>query len=248
MEELSVHTLIGDENKTGSLLLCGLNHGYSKEDERQDIEGIDRGNEYKSFFSDKTVNDYPFRNNIVKWFALWGYNLANNSTDAGTFEKSIVQTNWLQTCSNNMDDIDKQKACIDDSNSFIETCQAIRPRLIFFFSQELLWAFNSDQLSSKLESIFGKKQGNIECKQKDVIYNGKLRRRLKFCFQSYEKLVIVSMPHATGAQGVADDYIEAFKPEMRETIELWWKHHQKQLTKSSTRPNKAAPFLQKAQK
>jgi hypothetical protein len=231
MEELPVHTLIGDENRIGSLLLCGLNHGYSKEDARQDNTGVDRSDGHKSFFSDKEVNDYPFRNNIVKWFSLWGYKLIDDSTNAGTFEKSIVQTNWLQTCTNNMNDINKQQACIDDSNSFIETCQEIKPRLIFFFSQELLWAFNSDQLSTKVESIFGKKQGGVECKQKDVIYNGKHRRRLKFCFQSYENLHIVSMPHATGAQGVADDYIEAFKPEMRAIIEFWWQHHQKQITR-----------------
>jgi len=232
MEELPVHTLIGDENKNGGLLLCGLNHGYSKDDERQDNGGVDRNDEYKSFFSDKSVNDYPFRNNIVKWFSLWGYDLADNASDAGLFEKSIIQTNWLQTCSNNMNGVNKQQACIDNSSSFIQTCQVIRPRLIFLFSQELLWAFNSDQLSSKIEGIFGKRQGGTECKQKDVMHNGKPRRRLKFCFQSYENLEIVSMPHATGAQGVADDYIEAFKPEMREVIESWWHHHKKQLTKA----------------
>jgi len=230
MGDLPVHTLIGDENKLGGLLLVGLNHGYSKEDERQDIAGIDRGDEYKSFFSDKAVNDYPFRNNIVKWFSLWGYNLSGNPADAGAFEKSIIQTNWLQTCSNNMDGINKQQACIEDSTSFINTCLAVKPRLIFFFSQELLWAFNSSQLSEQIEEIFGKRLGIAECKQKNVIFDGKLRRRLKFCFQSYENLKIVSMPHATGAQGVADDYIEAFKPEMREIIESWWEDHQKQLT------------------
>jgi len=230
MGNLPVHTLIGEENKNGGLLLVGLNHGYSKEDERQDNAGVDRSGECKSFFSDKAVNDYPFRNNIVKWFSLWGYNLAENAADADAFEKSIIQTNWLQTCSNNMDGINKQQACIDGSRSFIETCQALKPRLMFLFSQELLWAFNSPQLSEHLQDVFGERVGNAVCKQKDVIFNGKPRRRLKFCFQSYENLEIVSMPHATGAHGVADDYIEAFKPEMREIIESWWKTHQKQLT------------------
>ncbi len=232
MQELPVHTLIGNENKNGGLLLCGLNHGRSKKDEQEDNAGIDRSDEHKSFFSDKAVNDYDFRNNIVKWFSLWGYNLADNNADAGAFEKSIVQTNWLQTSSNNMEGINKQKACIDDANSFIDTCLIIRPKLIFFFSQELLWAFNSNQLSQKIEGVFGKRKGGIECKQKNVYSNGKLRRRLKFCFQSYENLDIVSMPHATGAHGVADDYIEAFKPEMREIIELWWNNHQSEILES----------------
>ena len=102
MIKLPVHTLIGHENREGGLLLCGLNHGYSKEDERQDAAGIDRSDPNKSFFSDGKVNDYPFRNRIVSWFSLWGYELARSKEKAGDFERSIVQTNWLQTCSNNM--------------------------------------------------------------------------------------------------------------------------------------------------
>ena len=50
MIELPVHTLIGRENREGGLLLCGLNHGYSKEDERQDAAGINRADPHKSFF------------------------------------------------------------------------------------------------------------------------------------------------------------------------------------------------------
>lgn len=50
MIKLPVHTLIGHENREGGLLLCGLNHGYSKEDERQDAAGIDRSDPNKSFF------------------------------------------------------------------------------------------------------------------------------------------------------------------------------------------------------
>lgn len=90
MTELSVHTLISHENSSGALLLCGLNHGYSKEDERKDIAGIDRSNPKKSFFSDETVHDYPFINRIVSWFSLWGYELAKTNNRAGIFEKSIV--------------------------------------------------------------------------------------------------------------------------------------------------------------
>jgi len=241
LKELPVHTLIGNENKNGGLLLCGLNHGYSKEDERQDNSGIERSDTHKSFFSDEAVNNYPFRNTIVKWFGLWGYELAGNNKNAGLFEKSIIQTNWLQTCSNNMDGINKQQACINDRDSFIETCSELKPRVIFFFSQEMLWAFNSNALSETVESIFGQKQGDTVCKQKTVLHNGKPRRRLKFCFQRYERVVVISMPHATGAHGIADDYIEAFKVEMSEIIDSWWHEHHKQLTKNS-RGTSATPL------
>ncbi len=167
MTELPVHTLIGCENREGGLLLCGLNHGYSKEDERQDAAGIDRSDPRKSFFSDGEVNDYPFRNRIVSWFSLWGFELARRNEIAGAFERSIVQTNWLQSCSNNMSGINTQQACIDDSESFIQTCSALKPELILFFSKELFWAFSSPSLREKLESIFGTRLGETRWLQKD---------------------------------------------------------------------------------
>lgn len=236
MDELPIHTLIGHENREGGLLLCGLNHGYSKEDERQDAAGIDRSDPKKSFFSDGEVNDYPFRNRIVSWFSLWGYELARSEEKAGAFERSIVQTNWLQTCSNNMRGINTQQLCISDNESFIQTCATLKPRVIFFFGRELLWAFTSPTLSTKVEPIFGTRKGEVRWLQKDVYFNGKPRRRLRFGFQQYEKLTVVALPHATGAQGVADDYIEAFKPEMSEAIGVWWERHKEKLTNHTSRP------------
>lgn len=234
MTDLPVHTLIGRENVEGSLLLCGQNHGYSKEDERQDAASIDRSDPRKSFFSDGEVNDYPFRNRIVSWFSLWGYELARNTEKAGAFERSIVQTNWLQTCSNNMRGINTQQACIEDNESFLQTCAALKPNLIFFFGRELFWAFTSPALNIKVESIFGLRKGEVRWLQKDVYFNGKPRRRFRFGFQKYERATVVVLPHATGAQGVACDYIEAFKPEMAEVIEAWWAKHKEKLTNHST--------------
>lgn len=234
MTELPVHTLIGSENREGGLLLCGLNHGYSKEDERQDAAGIDRSDSRKSFFSDGEVNDYPFRNRIVSWFSLWGFELARRNEIAGAFERSIVQTNWLQTCSNNMNGINTQKACIEDNESFIQTCETLKPELIFFFGRELFWAFDSTAIREKSEPIFGARLGETKWLQKEVFFNGKPRRPLRFGFQQYEKLSVVVLPHATGAQGVASDYIEAFKPEMAEVIKAWWIRHEEKLTHPSS--------------
>jgi hypothetical protein len=230
MIELTVHTLISEENREGGLLLCGINHGYSKEDERQDFAGINRLDSHKSFFSDHQVNDYDFRNRIVTWFSLWGFELASCKEAVGQSERSIVQTNWLQTCSNNVNGINTQQACIDDNESFFGTCLALKPAIIFFFGQELLCAFTSPQLNQKAESIFGKKIDGTEWLQKDVYFQGKKRRRFRFGFQRYEKLTIVSLPHATGAKGVANDYIKAFKPEMSAVISSWWLKHKQKLT------------------
>ena len=41
--------------------------------------------------------------------------------------------------------------------------------------------------------------------------------------------MVVVLPHATGAQGVASDYIEAFKPEMTEVVNAWWVKHEEKL-------------------
>jgi hypothetical protein len=229
MIELPVHTLITDENKEGGLLLCGLNHGYSKEDERQDAAGVDRSDSHKSFFSDVNVNGYKFRNRIVTWFSLWGHPLVRLPEDAGPFERSIHQTNWLQTCSNNVKDLNIEDECIEDSDSFLQTCAILKPRVLFFFGKDLMWAFSSKRLSDKVESIFGEKIGKISWHQKDIYSNGKLCRRLRFGFLHYERLTVVVLPHATGAQGVSDDYIESFKPEMSAVIDTWWERHKAKL-------------------
>lgn len=231
--ELPVHTLIGRENRKGGLLLCGLNHGYSKNDERQDAAGIDRADKIKSFFSDGEVNNYPFRNRIVSWFSLWGFELVRRNEMAGAFERSIVQTNWLQSCTNSMRGINVQQECIKDNESFIHTCESLKPELLFFFGRELFWAFSSSALSERIESIFGKRCGETRWLQKNVFFNGKSRRRFRFGFQQYKKLTVVVLPHATGAQGVANDYIEAFKPEMAETINTWRVKHEGRLNHST---------------
>ena len=209
--------------------MCGLNPGHSAVDERRDKAGEDRSEPYKSFFSDKSVNDYPIRNTMVKWFELWGYKLESSPTTAGAFERSIIQTNWLQHESNNMHDQDIQKACIDNADSFIETCSELKPKMIFFLSKEILHAFSSNELSSRIEGIFGKKLNDPKCETKDITHNGKPHNKFKFFFQSYEKLEIVSIPHPTGTRSLADDYIASFKPEMESKIANWWHSHQKLL-------------------
>lgn len=202
--DLPVHTLIGPENKSGGLLLCGINHGYSKEDERLDVAGVDRSDPYKSFFSDRAVNDYKYRNTLVKWFSLWGYELERSTMKAGQFERSIVQTNWLQSCSGNVRDVNVRQACIDDSESFLMTCESLTPGLIFFVGSNLLSAFMSRELSARVDAIFGSPISETMWLQKDVVNNGKVRRRFKFGFQKYEKVSLVSLPHATGSAGIAD--------------------------------------------
>ena len=163
----------------------------------------------------------------MKWFSLWGYNLTDSIDDAGDFEKSIVQTNWLQTCSNNMDGINTQQACIQDCDSFLQTCEFLNPKILMLFSKELFLAFNSDSLKPKVQSIFGNKINKAEWLQKNVVVDGKECIKFKVGFQKYEGLNVISLPHATSARGLSDDYIASFKPEISQIINNWWSQHQK---------------------
>jgi hypothetical protein len=133
-----------------------------------------------------------------------------------------------------MNGTNSYQACIKDNESFLKTCEVLKPRLIFFFGRELFWAFASSVLTSKVESIFGDRVGEVIWLQKEVYFNGKLRKRFRFGFQQYEKLTVVVLPHATGAKGVANDYIEAFKPEMTEVINAWWVKHEELLKTYAT--------------
>lgn len=227
-----LHTLIFNGNSQDGLLICGINSGWSIEDERNYNAGIHywEGN-YKSFFSDKNVQNFPFRNRIVSWFSLWGYELAQTEEQAGQFEKSIVQTNWLQSCSHDVKNIHVYSECINDSDDFLSICETLKPRIIFFFGKSLLPAFASKELEDKVQKIFGnKKHEYIRWLQKDGIYSAdKPARRFKIGFQEYENLNVICFPHITGAQGISYSYIAAFKDQIKDIVDTWWVNHLEKL-------------------
>lgn len=220
-----VRTLICNENSTGGLLLCGLNHGQTAKEAQLENDGIAASIERKSFFSDASVNDFKFRNTIARWFELWGYPLKQDEEVAGSFERSILQTNWLPTCTKNMHGLNVPSTYVADSEELLEVCRVLEPRVIFFFGSSLIEAFNDIELRQSVESIFGKRHGKAAWRQKDVFADGKRRIRFRFGFQHFDRLTIVSLPHPTGAH-VASDYIEAFKAEMSEVINTWWLQHE----------------------
>lgn len=219
-KDLPVHTRIFADNASGGLLLCGINHGYTKEDERLDSQGVDRSDPFKSFFSDKRVNDYRLRNNIVKWFELWGFPLQTEHARAGMLERSIVQTNWLQTCTSDARGFSVQRECVANADSFLATCEQLKPRLMLLFSKELLWALSSSALRPRVQAIFGQAVGPVEWVEKPVP-NAKCFKigRLRF-----ERGTVLSLPHASGAQGITDAFIGA-QEAVKAEIATWWEAH-----------------------
>lgn len=221
---LPVNNALFPENRQHGLLLCGINHGESLEDQRKDAAGIDRSNPFKSFFSDSRVEDHDFRNAIVKWFRLWGYHLQADWQLAQAFDRSLVHTNWIQSASRDTRGMNVRKACIEDARGFLPTCEVLRPGLIFFFSQQLTWAFTSHELRARVEAIFGPSQGPTEWIQEQVPDCV----RFRVGFHRYRDLQVVSLPHCTGAR-VADKYVEALEPRMRGVVEMWWAEHWRRL-------------------
>lgn len=224
---LPVNNALFPENRKHGLLLCGINHGYNKRDAELDAQNIDRSNPFKSFFSDRRVEDHDFRNAVLKWFGFWGYHLQPDWQLAQAFERSLVHTNWIQSATPNAAGLPKgvRRSCVDDAESFLNTCEELRPGLILFFSQELLYAFLSSELRPRVEALFGPVVGHTKRVQADV--PGVTRFNVRF--QKFERLTAVSLPHATGARGVADAYIQALEPHVRPEIEAWWAEHGRHL-------------------
>lgn len=225
--DLPVHTLITRENASGGLLLCGINHGYTAKDEELDAAGIDRLDKYKSFFSDSAVNDYRLRNRLVTWLSLWGLQLRREAATAGPLERSIVQTNWLQSCSNNVNGIPVRRACIEDSESFLRTCDQLRPSVIVLLSKEMLWALTSAELRTPVKGILGCLQEPISWIDQPVAG----AKRFKIGRARFETTTVLSLPHPTGSKGLKDDYMAA-QGNVKLEVCRWWAEHQHRLSES----------------
>lgn len=221
--DVHVNTLIGRENRKGGLLVCGINHGWSKEDQRKDEEGLDRSDPFRSFFSDRRVENHSFRNAVVKWFGLLGHPLQMDWRQAGAFERSIVHTNWLPTCSSSIDYGKLEADCIRNAHAFLHTCQRLAPALVVFFSGKLMDAFNSRELRPRVEELFGAPEDKVRWIQKE------LPGRFYVGVRRFERMTAISLPHATGAQGVSDEYIAGLKPDLSPLIQQWWEQHSARL-------------------
>lgn len=222
--DLPIHSALFSENRRDGLLLCGINHGWSKQDERDDAAGVDRFDKKKSFFSDGAVNDYRFRNRVATWLGMWGLSLERQNGKEGPLERSIVQTNWLQTCTRDAKSFSVRQACIDDATSFLLTCDQLRPSAVLFFGRELMWAFSSGPLRPRVEAIFGSAQGPLERIDRPVVGSKQFQMtRLRL-----ERATVMAVPHATGAIGLTDAYIRA-QTEVAGELQSWWHAHQGRL-------------------
>lgn len=210
-KELNTTTASFTENREGGLMICGINWGGSEDETPNDGDNLKK--ERKSFFSDADVNNWPYRNRLLRWFELFGHPLRTTEDLSNQFERSIIQTNWLSSQSKNMAGKSIRAECISEWDNFAWHVQTIKPKIIVFLSVSLLDTLNSSACVENAKLILGDSEKAIYYK-KTVPDNGKALKRFRVGVQNFKRTTIIALPHPTGSKGLSHKYIQAFKPEI----------------------------------
>lgn len=204
------------ENLTGGIMVCGYNFGFSVEDESSELAGVCAEPEAKSFFSNASVNDTRFRNKLVSWMHSWGIPLETEESKATSFERSIWQTNWINTQTRTIaDDKITVNSLVENSGSILELIEERKPRVILFTGSLLIEALNDIRIRDEVERILGDRPGNAEIHYSETPTTG---TRFKVLTQMFPQAAVVSLPHATGSIGLADDYMAGFRQLMEKLL------------------------------
>ena len=130
------------ENREGGLMICGINWGGPEDAAAltQDVFG-------DSFFSDArfVAGPSPYRRNIIRWFELFGHPLAGSESEAGPFERSVVQTNWRSDQSPHVKGESAHAELVRAWGNFEFHVEQLKPRLLMFMGVNLLETLNSTE-------------------------------------------------------------------------------------------------------
>lgn len=214
---INTTTACFNENREAGIMICGINWGGSPD--------APANQEIASFFSDITVNNYPYRNRLLKWFELLGHPLSVRSDTVSEFERSIIQTNWLSSQSPNMSGKLIISECINEWDNFEYHLQQLKPKIIIFSSVSLLEALNSEKCIESANALLGPSEKPIYYK-KTVYSNGKSLKRFRVGSQKFQSTNVIALPHPTGSIGLSNEYIKAFEPEISLIIEEYKSHRQ----------------------
>ncbi|MBS1552234.1 MAG: hypothetical protein JST15_09235 [Bacteroidetes bacterium] len=201
----NIETQIYKESYNG-ILICGLNWGGVPSN---DISCF-KENE-KKFFSHK-MYDEKFRNRILKWFELWDIPIETEEDKIGSFEKSIIYTNWLDSKSKNLDGVDTLNQLKTNYAQILQTIKILTPKIIIFFSKNLMYAINSDEILNQINKILGNNKEIENLQDEEFVKESKLKRFVVLK-QELEKCTIYSFPHTRSL--VSNQYIKLFKDEMK---------------------------------
>jgi hypothetical protein len=202
---LNLATAEFDENRTGGLMICGINWGGPEDD-----SPLAKDEFGKSFFSDARFADgpSPYRRNILRWFSLFGQPLAGSEKDAGPFERSIVQTNWLSDQSPNVSGKALGPELLREWDNMVFHLARLKPRLLMFMGAQLLEALNTRECLSGCVRLFGPVTQPLRWENRPA-RRGEAAEGVALGFQKFESLQVIGFPHPSWPR--SDDYIASFK-------------------------------------
>ncbi|MHA3080323.1 hypothetical protein [Acinetobacter sp. ANC 5502] len=214
MSELNLaNSLFKGLNDQQGLMICGYEWGWSKEDQKK-VEEPYIDDSIECTFSNKSLRygeqakQWRYDKAIRKWFSLWGHPL--NENGLGTdFDKCIVQTNWANSCNNNINDYVK---FLEENhiNNFIKHVEELKPKIIIFMGRHLINLLRNEKVWDRFTAIVGQQIEPLQTIQKTE-YDG---RRFKIFFNNFENCKVICLPHPSSSRGLSDEYIKLFKPEM----------------------------------
>jgi len=207
-------------NSSEGIMLCGYEWGGSGEETGDPLvteEPLTA--DIPVVFSNKAprygqaANSWPYDRRIIDWFGFWGHQLRRDET-GGDFEKCLLQTNWCDTQNVKVTGDYYEKLLADAQvANFIKHIAEFKPRLIFFFGSTMINILQNEKVLTPFKDVMGSIVRPLEIYTKP--FDG---REFKVGFQGFEKCKIVALPHPSGSQGLSNDYIKLFAPEMGERI------------------------------
>lgn len=192
-------------------MVCGINFGYPKKEERLESAGVTLEAEPISFFSDAAVNDTRFRNRLLTWLSLWNIPLETKAGSEGAFERSFFQTNWLptQTHSVTSDGVISINLLVSEADGLLTLLQERKPKAIFFVGAILIEALNDIRLRERVESMLGPRSGNA------IIHRSSASvdqcATFKILTQKFGSTTVFGLPHVQ-SRGLTDNYMLGFGP------------------------------------
>lgn len=212
------HSIFTGHNDKRGLLICGYEWGFSKEDERQFAKGhqlpfFDK--DAQTTFSNKTpaygkrALAWRYDARINRWFELWGHSLSREDL-GGSFEKSIVQSNWCNTQEHHIKD-DYYAKLTDPAqvNNFLHHVAALDPAIIMFMGSVMIDVLQQPPILQRFTDIVGN-----QIKPLEKIQKNDSGRRFKIGFQKFSRCTVVSLPHPSSSRGLTDRYIGLFANEI----------------------------------
>lgn len=214
MNELNLgNSLFKGFNDKEGIMICGYEWGEEANKDDTYIHEPDMSKDCT--FSNKSLRYGEVAKTWVKydkkirtWFSIWGHPL-NEDGLGNDFDKCIIQTNWALGSSGESRAVPHY---LKDENldNFINHLDKLRPKVILFMGNQLLTKIlRSQKAWDRFTPIMGEEiEGIRELRMKG--YEGKPLAYIN----SFEKCIVVGLPHPSGSHGLTNEYIEFCKTEL----------------------------------